>query len=314
VSADLALAADPSVAGRAADPGAFIIQACERAKTWLREALDRGDIDQIAECKSQAEAIRVYTMSRQLGKDAQLSATEIVRRAERGIGVAIRRGQAEGTIKRRGQGGGQPPRGARPRGDTSLSSPTDFATHGELHGNSSDGIYDMTDDVTDEQFEDAIGEAKAEGNLSRANVVRKSRQRPTRRATSQDQVPDPADRSSQAAARRLELIRRWAAQGCSSRQMAGLLGKRDEVIQQIAREHGIGIPADEVVSRTRRLDSNRIVRETVHALEGLAMGAGLVMPADLDTAEIPAWTASLTDSLQALNRLVKTMKEIANER
>lgn len=314
MSADLALAADPAVADRAADPGEFIIAACERAKTWLREALDRGDIDQIAECKSQAEAIRVYTMSKQLGKDAQLAATEIVRRAERGIGVAIRRGQGEGTIKRRGQGGGQPPRGARPRRDTSLSSPTDFATHGELHGINGDGIYGMTDGVSDEQFEDAIGEAKAEGNLSRANLVRKTRQRRTRPAASQERVPDPGDRSSEAATRRVELIRRWAAQGCSSRQIADLLGKRDDAVRQLAREHGVEIPADQVVGRTRRLNSNRIVRETVAALEGLAMGAGLITPAELDTAQIPAWTASLTDSIRALNRLVKTMKEITNDR
>ena len=64
-----------------------------------------GDIDQIAELKSQAEAIRVYTMSKQLGKDAELSATEIVRRAERGIGLAIRRGQEDGLIQTRADGG-----------------------------------------------------------------------------------------------------------------------------------------------------------------------------------------------------------------
>jgi hypothetical protein len=147
-------------------------------------------------------------------------------------------------------------------------------------------------------------------------MTRKTRQRRTRPAPSQgqEQVPDPGDRSSEAAARRLELIRRWAAQGCSSRQMADLLGKRDNAVRQIAREHSIGIPADKVVGRTRHLDSNRIVRETVHALEGLAMGADLVTPAELDTAQIPAWTASLTDSIRVVNRLVKTMKEITNDR
>jgi hypothetical protein len=311
MSADLALAADPAVADRAADPGEFIIAACERAKTWLRQALDRGDIDQIAECKSQAEAIRVYTMSKQLGKDAQLAATEIVRRAERGMGVAIRRGQEAGDIWRKGQHRGNQRTG--PLGDTEDSTAcprpvTDFATYDELAGNA--GIYDMTDGVSDEQFEDALGEAKGEGNLSRANVVRKTRQRRARPAASQEQVPGPGDRSSGAAARRLELIRGWAAQGCSSRQMADLLGKRDDAVRQLAREHGIEIPADQVVGRTRRLDSNRIVRETVHALEGLAMGAGLVTSGELDMAEIPAWTSSLTDSIRALNRLVKTMKEI----
>ncbi len=34
-------------------------------------------------------------------------------------------------------------------------------------------MYALTDDVTDEEFDTAIEEAKGEGNLSRANVVRK---------------------------------------------------------------------------------------------------------------------------------------------
>src|SRR6516164_2009608 len=103
MTADLALAADPGFLERSADPAEFVIQACERAKVWLREVLDHGDIDQIAEVKSQAEAIRVYTMQKQLGKDAELSATEIVRRAERGIGVAIRKGQEAGVIRGKGE-------------------------------------------------------------------------------------------------------------------------------------------------------------------------------------------------------------------
>ena len=57
VAGDLALAADVSVIERAADPGEFVIQACQRARAWLREALDHGDIGQIAELKSRAEAV-----------------------------------------------------------------------------------------------------------------------------------------------------------------------------------------------------------------------------------------------------------------
>ena len=64
------------------------------------------EIERIAEIKSQAEAVRVYSTQKQLGKDAQLAAAEIVRRAERGIGVAIRRGQQTGEIARRGDRGG----------------------------------------------------------------------------------------------------------------------------------------------------------------------------------------------------------------
>src|SRR5215471_10223272 len=106
MAADLALAADPAVVERAADPGEFVLAACERAKWWLREALEHGEIEQIAEVRSQAEAVRVYTAQKQLGKDAQLAAAEIVRRAERGIGVAIRRGQQTGEIAKRGERGG----------------------------------------------------------------------------------------------------------------------------------------------------------------------------------------------------------------
>lgn len=35
------------------------------------------------------------------------------------------------------------------------------------------GPYAMSDGVTDDEFEEALDQAKAEGNLSRANVVRR---------------------------------------------------------------------------------------------------------------------------------------------
>lgn len=309
MTADLALAADPAVIDRAENPGEFVIQACQRATTLLRDALDRGDIDQIAELRSQAEAVRVYTRQRQLGTDAQLAAGEIVRRAQRGIGVAIRRGQADGAIRSRGDHeGNQYMNGKGGKDTSSKRRPAEFAAESELKGPAS--IYTMTDGISDDEFEDALAQAKAEGDLSRVNVARKIRQRP-RPATDDDgeQVPEPGDRSGQAAARRVELIRRWAGEGSTSRQIAGLLGIRDDIVRRIAREHGISIRADEAVGRTRRLDSNRIVRETVNALEGLAMGAGLVSPADLDKTQIPGWADSITASLRALSRLVKTLKE-----
>ena len=107
MAANVVLTADPDIIERAADPGEFVVQACEWAKAWLAEALEHGEIEQIAELKSQAEAVRVYTAQKQLGKDAQLAAAEIVRRAERGIGVAIRRGQQDGQIAKPGDRGGR---------------------------------------------------------------------------------------------------------------------------------------------------------------------------------------------------------------
>lgn len=175
-----------------ADPGGFIIQACERAKAWLREALDNGEIDQIVEARSLAEVIRVYTMQKQLGKDAQLSATEVVRRAERGIGVAIRRGQESGEIR-------GPRTGALKIGSDDIrSNPrpvTDFVKNHELSGGGNQpGIYDLTDDVSDEDFEQALAQAKAEQNLTRANVARKVKaQNQKATGAGEDWIPGPGN-------------------------------------------------------------------------------------------------------------------------
>lgn len=168
---------EPSDIDKAADPGAFVVMCLERSKTWLTEALEQGDIGSIVEMKSQAEAIRVYTMQKQLGKDVELSAAEIVRRAERGLGLAIRRGQELGEIRTVADGG---PRGPYMRGDQLVHatpvlpderkrSPADFFSGGQEQYDT----YRLADGVTDDQFDDAVEEAKAEGNLSRANVVRK---------------------------------------------------------------------------------------------------------------------------------------------
>ena len=307
MAADLVRAADPQFVERAADPAGFVVAACERARAWLREALEHGEIEQIAELKSQAEAVRVYTTQKQLGKDAQLAAAEIVRRAERGIGVAIRRGQQTRGIRRRGDHGGRT--AGNGDGNTiSRPGPADYATIGELRGNSA-GIYHMTDGVSDEDFEEALTEAKTDQDLSRANVVRKIRQRRGSPPGPGEQTPAPADRSSAAAQARRKLIGDLAGRGMSSRQIAGQLGIGDHRVRAVAREHGIPIPADAVIGRTRRLDSSRIVRQTVHALEGLVMGVDLADPTELDPAEAAAWAASITRSTRALSRFAHQIKE-----
>ena len=302
MAADLALAADPDMIERSADPAGFVVQACQRAKAWLQEALEHGEIEQVAEIKSQAEAVRVYTTQKQLGKDAQLAAAEIVRRAERGIGVAIRRGQHSGEIARRGDRGsrGAPGvYGGNPgdRRGEHLGSPAGYFQHGDERADA----YAMTDGVSEADFEDALGRAKAEGNLSRANVVRKIRQS---RSTA---PPGPGGQPTGQSTR--DLIARHAAAGMSSRQIAGLLGIGGHQVREIAREHGIAISADAVVGRTRRPDANRIVRETAHALDGLAMSVQLADPADLDPAEAAEWTASLARSIRLLSQFLAQVRK-----
>jgi hypothetical protein len=98
----------------------------------------------------------------------QLSAAEIVRRAEACIGEAIRKGQAKGRIAKPGSIGG--------RRKTATAKRSICSRVTEVTGMRTDeltrGPYALTDGVSRKQFEKAIAEAKAEGNLSRANVVR----------------------------------------------------------------------------------------------------------------------------------------------
>jgi hypothetical protein len=305
------MAADAGFADYCEDPGAFIVRACAQAETLLRKALEAGDIDQVAEVKSQAEAVRARAMQMRLEKDALLAVTGFLRRAERGLGLAIRRGQEAGTIRGPHNGRQRPRPGVTPmRLVTEFSSIHDLAGGGK-RDNSQVGIYALTDGISDENFEAALTEARTEGNLSRANVARKARARTADVGSGREWIPGSGEYHGEAPAQRRRLIRKWARQGHSSRQIAELLGMgaEGEGVRRIARNAGIAIPADAFVGGSRHLDSNRIVRETVHSLEGLAMGIELADPAALDPAEAGEWAASLTSSIRVLSRFARKMKE-----
>lgn len=237
--------ADPAVAA------AFVTKALEESRSWLTVAMRRTDPTPIAEFKAWAAMIEEAAHQKKLGREIELDAAEMVRRAERGLGVAIRNGQEAGEIVKRGDigaqvrpghaGGGIP--GHR-RGDD-LVRPLEFVkNHGEL----SHAYAAAT--VPDAEFDEAIAEAKAEGNLSQRNVARKLKKAPP-------------------SAGRPELLR-----------------------------------------KTRHHDANRIVEQTVIALEGLALGVPLIDFDQLDPAQISAWSGSLATSLQSLNRMSRRLKEL----
>lgn len=287
---------DPDAIERAGDAVQFVELALERAKTWLHEALDHGDIDQIVELKSQAEAIRAYTAQKQYGADVVLTATEIVRRAERGLGVAIRRGQEAGEIAtqetgwmRREAARGNPVTNR----DKIPMSVTDVLSKGEWSGNDA-GIKDLADDVTDEQFEQAIEAAKAEKNLSRANVVRKTQQ------AAPGHIP---------VTRRLDEIRDLAAQALASHQIATRLGVGVNQIRSVAKANGIEVPADAVVGRTRLFDSNRIVQGTVTAVDGIDGLLDHIDFSTLDGEHLHGWVVSLSDAIRSLTTLRNNLKK-----
>ena len=233
------------------DPGSQIIRLCQQANEWLAAA-SHVSIEQIVQTKAEAAALAAFSRQRQLGQDAELSALEVQRRAERGIGLAVRRGQDQGLIARSGDNNRI---GVR---HSELLSPH-VAVKAKSRRELTENYYALADGVTDQAFEVAIEEAKSEGNLSRTNLVRKVKP-PTRAAK-----PKPAKSSKKTA--------------------------RDKFLQG-----------------TRHHDYTRIARETVHALDGLAMGVALIddyMQVQVDG----EWAASLTNSLRALNRFSKQIKE-----
>lgn len=264
------LAGDTAILDMAGDPATFVVLACERAKSWLTQAVEHGDIDQIVELKSQAEAIRIYTTQKQLGKDAELAAAEIVRRAERGIGVTIRRGQEEGKIARQGDIGGggcagAPAAATRTSRTDKLGRPRDWLPNGSERM----AVYAVTDDVSDEHFEEAITEAKDEGNLSRANVVRKVHGEP----------------------------------------MTGTVSERLRAVSSGSVRQQRAASRPEHLRRTRHIDPNRVVEQTILQSGISDSMAELLDYGDLDRDRLEVWISSLSDVIRSLTTMKNNLKK-----
>jgi len=111
---------------------------------------------------------------------SHLNAAEFLRRAERGLGVAIREGQERGEVETKHDATVRAAlicKGTKSSEDFVQQRVSDLLTKTEsTGGRSSDfSVFALTDGVSDEQFAEALAEAKDEGNLSRANVARNCR-------------------------------------------------------------------------------------------------------------------------------------------
>lgn len=152
------------------DPVQYMAVVLNRAKEWLSEAQH---IEEVRESRAVAVSYESYLREKELAFDAQLSATEIVRRCERRIGELVRAGQVEGTVLKRGQ-----TRAKLDVGPDRHLGPAEAMGIERKNFNAVTDHYAMAD-AGGERFEQAIADAKAEGNLSRANVVRKIKGGPT---------------------------------------------------------------------------------------------------------------------------------------
>lgn len=268
--------------------GQLITQALVESKSWLAVATKGTDPTPIAEFKAWAATVAEMTKQKGLAEDIQLDALEMVRRAERGIGVAIRNGQEAGTFRTQTD---------NLRKDSAFSPrekacPSDFFPGGGTQAET----YAMTDGVSDSQFEEALDAAREEKNLGRRNVVRKIR-------------------SILPLTQRLDEIAELAKNGASSRQIAKQLGGTERTgtrIRRLAKDNGIDIPADRVVGKTARIDPERVIRETLWTLEGVRQGLDLIRPEDFDgfsSEQVGEWLSSLKESLRCLRRFEKELNQ-----
>lgn len=278
-----------------------------KARDWLSTAVEMTGPEQIAAAKAEIATAAEATKQLGLSKEIQLDAQEMVRRAEYALGKAIRKGQAEGVVETVAE--------ARYRAtltrevnqgradQNSLNGlikarPSDFATAAELSGQTgrNDGIYGMSDEVEPSEFEHALVSAKAEGNLSRANVVRKVKGE----AFSGEKLS-----GEQRGAQIAEL----AEHGWTSQQIALEVGISAERVRQVARNQGVAIRADEVRRGRRHLNHDRVLDNVTESLEVAAIALRDIDPDQLDKEETAERLDSLTTSIKALSKAVQKIKE-----
>lgn len=279
------------------DPGsreAAVTAYLSHARDQLALAVQATGPEAVAALKAEIATAAEATKQLGLSKEIQTDAQEMVRRAEYALGKAIRAAQERGEISTR-QGhafnGNQHTGGVvQERNYTKVK---DFFPEG---GETLHQVMSLSNDITEPEFDAAIADAKVEGNLSRANVARKIK---------------GVKAEGLSPVEKLVKVREMAPGGYTSGQIAREIGVGEEYVRRLARDNGIEITADKVMDRSkRRVDSNRIVQETASALEGLVIGIRLVNFDDIDVDQANDWATSLNDSIRALNRFVKQIREM----
>ena len=271
----------------------------EQARDRLADALERTGPEAVANIKAEIATAAEATKQLGLSKEIRDDATEMVRRADFALKKAIRKGQAEGVIeteeeaRRRAVAQREVNQGRADQsrvGTLIKPKPTDFATHSELY-HTGGGIMDL--DATDEEFEEALDKARSEGNLSRANVVRNVK----------------GQRGGESRQQRADLIQKLAREGYSSRQMPAKVGVGEQAIKRIAQDFDIDIPADRVIGKSHRVNSNRVLSGVTESLSAAAYSLQQIDPLDLDQEQAQEWVDSLTESLSAIRKALNPIKE-----
>lgn len=269
----------------------------EAARDRLTQALAASGPEAVASIKAEvataAEATRQLGLSREIQTDAQ----EMVRRAEFTLGRAIRQGQTEGTVNRNGIHQGP--------GDAFTSRKSMSPSTLMPGGTTTVETYAMAD-AGPEVFEAALAEAKTEGNVSRANVVRKIRQR-TSCGPTPAPTPDVLPPARLEAADRIAMLRDLGGVGVSVEEIAARLGISEARVRQLAREHSIQITAMQG-KRRRPTFGVDVIHRATDTVDAATFSLGHVRPQGLGDEGLAALD-SLSTSIDALRRAINQIRK-----
>lgn len=271
----------------------------DQGKQWLVRALEATNpAREVSDFKAFVATVAEASKQKKLSEGIQLDAVEMVRRAERALGVAIRKGQEAGEIATARTAGRMSAAvragNERSLDEISLPSSRDFIPNAQEKSDT----YAMSDGVTDQEFDEVLTEAKGEGNLSRANVVRKVKNLPT---------------FSEAQAEKWERIADLANQGYTSHQIAREVGMTRDGVAAGAKKYNIVFPADQIVGKTKRIDPTDVLERIVASLEADVSALELVRFEDIAPDHASELLERLAEPMRALNRMKKQLKEISGE-
>ena len=273
----------------------------DQSRQWLDRALEATNpAREVAEFKAFVATVAEAARQKKLSEGIQLDALEMVRRSERALGVAIRKGQEAGEIATAADAG-RVGAGITNAARWSAKSGHDFAepkaSSSEFFSNSQErtDIYAMTDGVSDEQFEQAMAEVREEGNPSRANVVRK--------VTELGSYREQQDAKWE----RVELL---AHSGLTSAQIAREVGLGEQGLRKGAASLGIEFPADKIVGRSHRIDPIEVIEQMVMGLEVTQSSLDLADLSTVTAEQAQEWLTRIHQPLVALKKFQATLKGI----
>lgn len=178
---------------------ASVVTLLEQAKSWLATCVEMTGPAEIAAAKAQIVTAETYARELRLSKDIREDAAEMVRRAEWALRKATQKAQAEGEVASHGGN-----RTSSPAKELAPPPSSFFTTKREYED--ANAVADLDEDA----FEEVLEEAKSEGNLSRANVARKAREKSgkSERATPRRALPDQFFTATYDAVKKVESLHR----------------------------------------------------------------------------------------------------------